>query len=171
MFKKLCIGTIKLVKNALKTPTLQVELTKGFVVDDVRYVEPYGFTSHPINGAECLVLNMDGCGDKPVALVAGGRLYRLQTLKPGEIALYTDEGDCLVFKRGQNVELKTKTFTVTAETTNISGDLNVGKNITSGGEITDKTSSMTSMRETYNAHNHTGNAGAPTSAPEQTMGG
>ena len=46
--------------------------------------------------------------------------------------------------------------------TNIAG-------IKSNADITDKTSSMQAMRDTYNSHTHTGNQGSPTSAPNKTM--
>lgn len=41
--------------------------------------------------------------------------------------------------------------------------------IKSNSDITDKTSSMQAMRDTYNPHTHTGNQGSPTSAPNKTM--
>ena len=41
--------------------------------------------------------------------------------------------------------------------------------IKSNADITDKTSSMQAMRDTYNPHTHTENLGSPTSAPNKTM--
>lgn len=41
--------------------------------------------------------------------------------------------------------------------------------IKSNADITDKTSSMQAMRDTYNPHTHKGNQGSPTSAPNKTM--
>ena len=41
--------------------------------------------------------------------------------------------------------------------------------IKSNADITDKTSSMQAMRDTYNSHTHTGNQGSPTSATNKTM--
>ena len=41
--------------------------------------------------------------------------------------------------------------------------------IKSNSDITDKTSSMQAMRDTYNPHTHTGNQGSPTSVPNKTM--
>lgn len=41
--------------------------------------------------------------------------------------------------------------------------------IKSNADITDKTSSMQAMRDTYNSHTHTGNQGSATSAPNKTM--
>ncbi|MNN70592.1 Bacteriophage Mu Gp45 protein [compost metagenome] len=44
------------------------------------------------------------------------RQFRLQGLESGEVALYTDEGDFLHFKRGRVIELETLTLKVKAET-------------------------------------------------------
>ena len=41
--------------------------------------------------------------------------------------------------------------------------------IISSADITDKTSSMQDMRDTYNSHTHTGNQGSPTSSPKESM--
>ena len=41
--------------------------------------------------------------------------------------------------------------------------------IKSNADITDKTSSMQAMRDTYNPHTHIGNQGKATSAPNKTM--
>ncbi|MNP68014.1 Bacteriophage Mu Gp45 protein [compost metagenome] len=51
-----------------------------------------------------------------VVLVVSDRRFRLQGLEPGEVALYTDEGDFLHFKRGRVIEVTTATFKVSAET-------------------------------------------------------
>ena len=80
-----------------------------------------------------------------------------------------EDGSCIEFNRD------TQMLTIVAKTLNIIADvINTGKfentdGIVSNSDITDKTSSMQSMRDTYNAHNHTGNQGSPTSEPKQTM--
>lgn len=52
---------------------------------------------------------------------------------------------------------------------NQTGKLQNSDGITSAADITDKTSSMQAMRDTYNPHTHTGNLGSPTSAPNKEM--
>lgn len=123
MFERLksFIGAVKLVKSDAKTQTVQVALTKEFVIDNVPHIEPYGFTAHPQADAECLVVNVGENGERPVAVVIGGRTYRLQGLQ--------------------------------------------------AGEVVDKTGNLTAIRSTYDAHTHTGNAGAPTSPPLEPMEG
>ena len=179
MFEQLktFLGSVKLVKSYGKTQTVQVALTKDFTIDNMPHIEPYGFTSHPKTDAECLVVNVGENGERPVVVIAGGRSYRFKNLKAGEVALYTDEGDHLIFKRGKIVELQTemlninaKTVSINGETVSISGALSVTGDITGAAEVADKTSTLSVIRSTYNAHKHTGNAGNPTSTPDQTMG-
>jgi len=52
---------------------------------------------------------------------------------------------------------------------NHTGKLQNSDGITSASDITDKTSSMQTMRDIYNPHTHTGNLGSPTSAPSEVM--
>lgn len=52
---------------------------------------------------------------------------------------------------------------------NQTGKFQNSAGIISAADISDKTSSMQAMRNTYNPHNHTGNMGNPTSAPNKEM--
>ena len=74
-----------------------------------------------------------------------------------------------------NIDKETNSLNITFENINLNGNINhTGKLINTDGiksnsDITDKTSSMQAMRDTYNPHTHTGNQGSPTSAPNKTM--
>lgn len=84
---------------------LQIELARGEVLDNVEHVEPYGFTSNPLAGAEVVAASF--CGDRThtvVLLAADGR-YRKQGLQAGEVALYTDEGDYVLLSRGRIIKV------------------------------------------------------------------
>lgn len=96
--------------------TLDVVIMADENMGGVEHAEPYGFTSNPHPGAEGVVLNIAGQRASCVALNLGNRRYRLRGLKTGEVALYTDEGDKLVFGRGRKVHLTTETFLVDAKT-------------------------------------------------------
>lgn len=87
--------------------TVQVQVLADEVMDGVEHMEPYGFTSHPLSGAEGVLLNVAGQRGAAVAVCLGNRAFRLKELLAGEVALYTDEGDKLVFKRNHHVELTT----------------------------------------------------------------
>lgn len=168
------IGKVAFVSGG-KTQSLQVETTRGETLDNVKFIEPYGFTAVPLDGVETVVLNIGANGGNPVALVVGGRLFRLQDLKQGEVALYTDEGDKIHLKRGHEIAVKATKFVIDADEIQMNGKVSISKtldvaeNIKSKAEIADKTGNMTAIRTVYNAHTHKDSANAPTSAPLTPM--
>ena len=74
-----------------------------------------------------------------------------------------------------NIDKETNTLTITFQNINLNGSINHKgvlintDGITSQADITDKTSSMQTMRDIYNPHTHTGNQGSPTSSPDKSM--
>ncbi|MCP1487996.1 phage baseplate assembly protein V [Pseudomonas fluorescens] len=107
-------GTVVIVDAAKKLQGLQVRLTAGEIKDGAEHFEPYGFTSNPKAGAEVLTAFIGGDRSHAVVLVAADRRYRIQSLKPGEVAIYTDEGDKVHFKRGRIIDIETQTLNIRA---------------------------------------------------------
>lgn len=87
------------------------------------------------------------------------------------------EQHLIKFEDGNFIEYhkEQQSLTIVAKTVNIIADIvNTGtlKNtdgIKSDADITDKKSSMQTMRDIYNPHTHIGNHGSPTSAPNGSM--
>lgn len=77
------------------------------------YMQHYGFTSRPKEGAEIIIINE---GNHYLAIASDDRRYRL-AVEDGEVALYTDEGDAVHLKRGNNIEVTCKNK-LTANVTN-----------------------------------------------------
>jgi phage baseplate assembly protein V len=131
----------------------------------------YGFTSAPLAGAEYIAIPVGGNSKHTVVVASEDGRYRI-TLKDGEVALYSDEGDYVHLKRGRVVEVVTETLLVKAGTKvrfetpllEVTGDVKVDGNIKSDGEIADHTRAMQEDRELYNGHGHP-NGPAPT--PQQ----
>jgi len=73
----------------------------------------YGFTSSPLAGAEYICIPVGGNSKHAVVVASEDGRYRL-TLKDGEVALYTDEGDRVHLKRGRVIEVETDTLIVKA---------------------------------------------------------
>ncbi|MHC8399485.1 phage baseplate assembly protein V [Pseudomonas sp. MDT1-17] len=107
-------GTVIMADAARKLQTLQVRLTAGEIKDGAEHFEPYGLTSHPLAGAEVLTAFLGGDRSHAVVLVASDRRYRIKELKPGEVAIYTDEGDKIHFKRGRIIDIETATLNIKA---------------------------------------------------------
>jgi phage baseplate assembly protein V len=107
-------GTVIMADAARKLQTLQVRLTAGEIKDGAEHFEPYGLTSNPLAGAEVLTAFLGGDRSHAVVLVASDRRYRIKELAPGEVAIYTDEGDKIHFKRGRIIEIETATLNIKA---------------------------------------------------------
>lgn len=108
-------GVLNLVSDGLKMQANQVELLDGETLDNAERAQQYGFTSHPKAGAEVFVAFVGADRSHPVVLAVDDRRYRLQGLEGGEVAIYTDEGDSIILKRDNHIEVKTKHFKVMAE--------------------------------------------------------
>ena len=151
------------LNTASKCQMLQVELMPGEPKENVEHLEPYGFTSAPLTGAEGFALFPDGDRSHGVILMVADRRYRIKGLQVGEVAIYTDEGDSITLKRGKtmvlqtdNLEANTKTcaFNASEKITLNSPLVEATKDVKAGGDMSDKKSSMQGLRDTYNAHDH-----------------
>lgn len=156
-------GVIHLVNSAAKCQLVQIEMLGGELKDDVEHLEQYGFTSCPHDGAEAMAVFPDGDKSHGLVLVVGDRRYRLRGLEKGEVALYSDEGDRIVLRRGRRIEIKTLTLEVEAKT-KARFDTPL---LECTGEISDKTGTMQKMRDQHNDHEHPG--GTPTGKPKTRM--
>jgi phage baseplate assembly protein V len=169
---RLMVGraVVRLVNDSLKMQAVQVSLLADEVRDNVERVQEYGFTSHPIPGAEAIVVCVGGSRDHAVVIAVDDRRYRLTTLEQGEVAIYTDEGDSIILKRNNNVEITTDTLTVKAAT-KVRFETPL---VEATGDIIDRVAttgkSMAQMRTTYNSHTHNHPADGQTiPAPNQGM--
>lgn len=84
---------------------VQVKLLDGEVGDGVERMQNYGYTSVPKAGAEGVMVCVSGDRNHGIVVVMDDRRYRLKNLQPGEVAMYTDEGDTIVMKRGRKIEV------------------------------------------------------------------
>lgn len=156
-------AVLSLISDATGMQIVQVKLLNGEVRDGIERVQNYGFTSVPLPGAEAIFLSLGGDRDHGIVITADDRRYRVKGLQGGEVAIYTDEGDKIVLKRGNVIEItaatKIRMVTPLLEVT---------------GEVHDRCDAdgmtMEGMRQTYNTHNHPENdAGGPTDQPNQQM--
>lgn len=109
-------GVLALANASGLMQRVQMRLTADELKDDLEHFEPYGFTSNPQAGAEGLALFVNGDRSHGVVVCLADRRFRLQALKSGEVALYTDEKDLIHFKRGREISIETLTLKVQAGT-------------------------------------------------------
>lgn len=73
----------------------------GETLRDRELLQHYGFTSRPLPGSEGIVLTK---GNVVYLIASDDRRYRIE-LEDGEVALYTDEGDYIHFRRGRQIHV------------------------------------------------------------------
>lgn len=108
-------GVLRLTGDGHKMQTSQVELLDGEMVDGAERAQQYGMTCHPQAGAEVFVAFVGSDRGHAVIVACDDRRFRVQSLKPGEVCVYTDEGDTITLKRENHIEVKTKHLLVQAE--------------------------------------------------------
>lgn len=165
-------AVVLLVNDGLRMQGLQISLLEDETRDDVEHFQNYGFTSHPLPGAEAIALGVAGNRDHLVVLTVDDRRYRLKGLAAGEVAIYTDQGDKIVLKRGGTVEVtastKVRLVTPLVECTGalqVAGSISSGASITAAGDVADQNGAktMAGMRAAFNPHLH-GTSPAPSTA-------
>ena len=164
---------VLVVKDVAGLQGLQVSLLADEVREDVERFQEYGFTSHPHPGAEAVAACVAGSRDHVLVIAVDDRRYRLRSLVQGEVAIYTDEGDKIVLKRGGIIEMTAATkVVITSPLVQCSGNLEVAGTIDSGATITAAADvrdqagvkTMAGMRSAYNAHDH-----SPGPTPDPAM--
>lgn len=149
---------------------VQLKVLKGETKDGVERVQQYGFTSHPLAGAQVILACLGGNRDHPVAISVDDHRHR-PALQKGEVAIYMADGSNITLKTGNKIEMNTAELTVnaSAKARFVTPMLEVT------GDIKDKCdadgTTMGEMRTTYDSHTHAGDSGGTTSAPNQSMGG
>lgn len=134
------------LKRTNAVPGVQLIQGEGLAkeaIQDAELMQHYGLTTNPPAGTMFVALPVGGKTSHSVVVATEHSSYRLVALAPGEVALYTDEGDKLVFKRGRIVELHTKVLRIHAEeavefdTPEIrsTGKLNAAGDIEAGGDV------------------------------------
>ncbi|WP_258237751.1 phage baseplate assembly protein V [Pseudomonas sp. Q2-TVG4-2] len=107
-------AVVTLVNDAARMQTLQLSLLADEQLDGAEHWQPYGFTYKPHTGAEALVVAIGGHRAHSVVIACADRRYRLTDLEDGEVAIYTDEGDRIHFKRGRIIDIQTGTLNIKA---------------------------------------------------------
>jgi phage baseplate assembly protein V len=105
-------AVVSRVDDGEKRQLVQLTLLEGETREGLEHFQPYGFTSVPQVGAEAVALFVGGERDHGLVVAVDDRRYRLTGLQDGEVALYTDQGDKLVLKRGGTIEVTAATKVV-----------------------------------------------------------
>lgn len=174
-------GVLTRANSAGAIQTAQLKGVRGEVLQDVELFQQYGFTSAPLPGTQTIILPLHGLTSHSIIIATEHGSYRLKALKPGEVALYTDEGSNIVLKRGKLIEANCDYFLMNAKKQFKVVTENFDVRATTGAQfdtpllhgthnVSDSTSTVQAMRDTFDDHdhNHGGDAGT-TDKPNQQM--
>lgn len=112
----------------------------GETFTDREYFQHYGFTSRPLDGAEGIALKK---GNVIYLIASDDRRYRI-SLENGEVAIYSDEGDFIHFKRGKLLHVSTgnkleidatNEVEITAPSIKLIGDVEIQGGLSATGNI------------------------------------
>lgn len=106
-------GVVTLVDDSEGVQRLQVKCNLEEVLegtDGCEHLQPYGFFSVPLPGAQAAILFLNGDRSHPIVVVAADGRYRAKGGQPGEAGLRTDEGDEIRLGRGHVVTITSNTI-------------------------------------------------------------
>ena len=103
-------AVLTVVDDSTGLQTVQVEALRGEVIDGAERMQMYGITSHPLKGADVLVLSVGGVRQHPVVLI-DDRRHRVTDLEEGEVCLYShldEDGNLhrILLNKDRGIELR-----------------------------------------------------------------
>jgi phage baseplate assembly protein V len=162
-------GVVEAIKDDKGIQLIKADLFADENRDNLERFQNYGFTCHPHPGGEMILVCPGGNRENGIVISVENREFRLKNLAEGEVALYTDEGDKIHFKRGNIIEINgaeqvnvnTKTATVVAST-----KVDVDSPLVELGDGTlEKILNGETFQTRFNQHQHLGNLGVATGPP------
>ena len=101
-------GQVLKIDDSKGIQRVDVNLFSDEIHNNVERFQNYGFTSNPLNGSEVVALFHSGNREHGIIVSIDNKKFRLKGLERGEVAIYTDEGDKIHFKRNKTIEFSTK---------------------------------------------------------------
>jgi phage baseplate assembly protein V len=109
-------GVLKLVNSRADVQLVQLDGLAGEPLQDAELFQHFGFTSNPPDGTMTVVLPVGGKTSHSIIVATEHGNYRLKSLKPGEMAIYSDEGANVTIKKGRIVEANCDIYRVNCKT-------------------------------------------------------
>lgn len=107
-------GLIEATKDSDELQKLQATFLAGETKNDVRKMHHFGFSSHAPKGSECIGISVGGNRESLVIIASENRQYRFKDLGEGEVAIYSQSGDFIHFKKDNEIEVSTKNLVINA---------------------------------------------------------
>lgn len=154
-------AVVKAADDAPKVQELQLELLEGELRDQVERFGEYGFTSVPLEGAECAVIFVGGRRDHGLAIGVEDRRYRIKNLESGEVAVYNHTGAKIVLKASGDVEITPKA----GQKLKISADVEVTGTLTASVDVKAGTISLSGHTHSFTDVTPGGSVASVTGGP------
>jgi phage baseplate assembly protein V len=90
-------GILQTIDDSKNIPLIKVSLGASEVKDALEYLQTYGFTSVPEQGAETVIAFIGGNRDNGVAIAVGDSRSRKKDLASGDVCVYRKGGDFILF--------------------------------------------------------------------------
>lgn len=142
-------GVLSLVKAAGAVQLVQGDGVSPSEMQDTELFQHYGYTSNPPQGTMAIVVPIGGKTSHGIVIATEHGSYRLKNLESGEVALYTDEGDSIILKRGRLIEATTHTFRLNTQVMEVNASSKIDFN----------TPMVTCSEQATVQHRLTGNGG------------
>ncbi len=97
-------GVVTSLKDK-KLQMVQLSALADETIDNLEYIEPYGYTSVPENGAEAVALFIGGNRDHGVVISVADRRYRPTGLASGDVCLYRKAGVKVTLKASGKISI------------------------------------------------------------------
>lgn len=155
-------GSVEAVDDSTALQTLQVTIGQDELLDQVPRLQQFGITSVPSEGDEAVVVLLGGERDQAVVVALDSSQKRPTGLSEGEVAVYRDPANMVVFKANGDIEVHAEgKLKVIPD-----GDIELGATAAVKALVNDTFQSI------FNAHTHVFPASppnAPTGPPVPTM--
>lgn len=113
---------------------VQIEATKGELIDGVPRFQNYGVTSNPpVAGSDAMVAFLGGSREQGVVIAMENRQFRLTGLEAGEVAIHDDLGNVVLLGREELSVTAVTRARVIAPSIELVGDTNVVGRFTVNG--------------------------------------
>ncbi|MBE2895450.1 phage baseplate assembly protein V [Pasteurellaceae bacterium HPA106] len=108
-------GTLNRIKPNDDIQKAQVSALAGETLQDVEFMQHFGFTSRPPAGSQAVIIPIGGKTSHSVVVASENGTYRIKTLASGEVAIYDESGSYIMLKKGRIIEVDCNEFKVTCQ--------------------------------------------------------
>lgn len=107
-------GVLAATDDTKGVQVVALDLLSGERKDNVERFMNYGFSSAPTGEAEAIVIFPGGDRSAGVVVALDARGTRFTGLAPGEVCVYSDNGDSIVLKVNNEIEITTRRLVINA---------------------------------------------------------